>query len=430
MNFKVSIFLLVSIITLCGAQSDTFYLSLDDALKIALKKSPAMTEIKINNRSGVLSLANSVSRILPTPTVSASYAKTKSNHALPTTLTNKTFTGSVGLNQVVFDADVYGNLYKGKLYYDYYRLQAKDVQANLIYSVKASYFNLAKSYNLYEAAQSALKRAEDNYNLSQEKFRLGQITRFDLLRSETFKTQAKLDLLTAEKNLKVSMEDLKGQIGIFDNSVIKPTSTPDIPDLEVNFETLFADILEKNPTLLSSNKYKAISKTSFIQAIANLLPTANLFWQSNYSDSLLPKNITDWKNQDAISYGIKFNFPVFEIKSYLLNIGSSRNELRRANVQLKKAEILLRKNATNAILTFQQAKEQYQYASQNLELNKELLRLAQEQYRLGAISQLDLFNTELNYHTAQNTYISALYDTYTSYAQIEYLLGIIEGGLK
>lgn len=412
------------------AQSDTLYLSLTDALAMARVKSPATQEAKINNRSGLLSLATSISQILPTPTASASYSKTKSNPGLPTTLTNKTFSGSVGLNQVIFDPDVYSNLYKGKLYYDYYHLQAKDIQANLIYSVKVSYFNLAKSYNLFDASQSALKRAEDNYVLAQEKFRLGQITRFDLLRSETFKTQARLDLLTAEKNLKTSLEDLKGQLGIFNNSVIKPISTPDLPELEINFENLFTNILTKNTTLLTSKKYQSISKTSFLQSITKLLPTANLFWQSSYSDTLIPKNITDWKNQDAISYGIKFNFPIFEIKSYLLNIGSSRNELRRANVQLKKTEILLRKNATNAILTFQQTKEQYQYALQNLELNKELLRLAQEQYRLGAISQLDLFNTEINYNTAQNTYYSALYDAYTSYAQIEYLLGIIDSNLK
>jgi len=409
----------------CFGQNDTLYLSLTDALDLAQKKSPSSTEATIDQRSGLLSLTGGISAILPSPSLSASYTKSQGS-ILPTLTESKSYSGSVGLNQVLFSPDVFGNVYKGKLYNDYYRLQAEDVTANLVYSVKVSYFTLAKTYNLYDVAQASLQRAEDNYNLAKEKNRLGQITKFELLRSETFKTQAAIDLLTAQKNLAISMEDLKGQLGVTDNSIIKPNSTPVTPDLEINFETLFSDITRKNPNLMSSKKYKSITKTTFTQSIANLLPSANLFWSSSYSDTSMLKKISDWKDNDVISYGVRLNFPIFEIKSYLLNIGNSRNDLRRANVQLRKAEILLRKNATNAIYTYKEAKERYDYSSKNLELNRELLRLAQEQYRLGAISQLDLFNTEFTFNTAQNTYISALYDTYTSYAQIEYLLGIVD----
>ena len=420
-------FLLVVIIAPCLAQNDTLFLSIDDALNLAWKKSPAKAEASIDKRSGALSLANSIAGILPTPSASISHTTSKTTLAagLPE-LKTKTYAGSVGLNQVLFDPDVFGNVAKGKLYYDYYRLQAKDKSANLVYSVKVSYYTLAKAYNLYDATTSSLRRAEDNYNLAKEKFRLGQITEFELLRSETFKTQAAIDLFTADKNLKVSMEDLRGQIGFEDNTtLIKPITVPTAPDLEINTDALISDIFAKNPTLESSKKYKSIAKTSFFQSIANLIPSVNLFWQSSYSDSLMPKKISDWENNDVISYGVRLNFPIFEIKSYLLNIGNSHNDAKRAKVQLRKAELLLHKNAINAIYSFKEAKERYQYASQNLELNRSLRRLAQEQYRLGAISQLDLFNTELNFNTAQNTYISALYDTYTSYAQIEYLLGII-----
>lgn len=424
-GFLFIFFLLLVIITPCFAQNDTLYLSLDDALNLAWQKSPTKAEASVDKRSGALSLASGIAGILPTPSAQASYGTTKTTlgAGLPE-LKTKTYSGSVGFNQVVFDPYAFGNVAKGKLYYDYYRLQAKDKSANLVYSVKVSYYALAKAYNLYDATTSSLRRAEENYNLAQEKFRLGQITQFELLRSETYKTQAAIDLLTAEKNLKVGVEDLKGQMGLDDNALIKPITTPSAPDLEIDLDKMLSDIFTKNPAIQSSKKFKSIARTSYFQSIANLLPSANLFWQSSYSDSFIPEKISDWKNNDVISYGVRLNFPIFEIKSYLLNIGNTRNETKRADVQLRKAEILLHKTAINAIFSFKESKERYQYASQNLELNRSLLRLAQEQYRLGAISQLDLFNTELNFNTAQNTYFSALFDAYTSYAQIEYLLGI------
>lgn len=423
MNYKLIILLSIIILsTIDFTQADTLYLSLDDALNLAQKQSSTAQEVLIDKRSGALSLASSIAALLPTPTAQASYGKTTiSNSSLPT---DYNYSATVGLNQVVLAPDAFGNVVKGKLYNDYYRLQAKDKSANLIYAVKTSYFNLAKTYHFFQITLTTLERAEKNYNLAKEKNRLKQITDFELLRAETYLTQAQIDLLTAEKNLRVSTEDLKGQIGLQDNLIIKPTFRPSLPSVEIDFNSLLTMINNNNPSLQSSQKYKSIAKTSHIQSIANVLPSASLYWTSTFTDTITPKSKSHWQNKDVISYGLRLNFPVLEIKSYLLNIGNTRNEFRRADLQLKKAETLLQKSALNAIFSYQEAKERYHYAEKNLQLNQTLLKLAQEQYRLGGLSQLDLLNTEIAYTTAQNTYYASLYDAYISYAQIEYLLGI------
>ncbi|MEO0091386.1 MAG: TolC family protein [candidate division WOR-3 bacterium] len=427
LNRKSIIYLvwLLSFISTGNAQSDTLYLSLPEALNLAQKNSPIYLEASIDKNSSWLNLTSNISKVLPTPVASATYTESQNNNLAPFTTKHKTYAGSIGLNQVLFDADAWTGIYKGKLYYDYYQLQAKDKLANLSYSIKLSYFTLGKAYNLYENAVVALKRAEDNYKLAQEKKRLGQINEFELLRSEIYKTQAELDLLTAEKNLKVCTEDLKRQLGIVEKSIIKPTSVPEVPDSEIDFETIFTNILKGNIALKSSKKYKSIGQINLVQAIANLIPSMYLFWKSTYSDSIRPTAVSHWKDNDVISYGVQLNFPVLEIKSYLLGVANARNEIRKSSVLLKKNELLLCNNAINAIFSYQEAKKRLEYAKKNLNLNQELLRLAQKQYRLGGISQLDLLNAEINFNTAQNSYINALYDTYTSYAQIEYLLGII-----
>jgi len=415
---------LVLLTGLSYSQPDTLFLSLEQALQMAKQSSPQIKEASIDKTSGVLSITGSIAQLLPTPTASASYSKNEITiPGLPAN-PNYAYTGTVGLNQVLFSPDVFANVAKGVIYNDYYRLQAQDKLANLVYSLKTSYFNLAKAYQLYAIAQASFERSQNNYLLAQAKNRLQQITDFELLRSETYLAQAELDLLSARKNLLINIEDLKGFIGRVDYEIVKPTTTPSLPEFGIDYEMLLSQIFEHNLTLQSVRKTRAIARTAFAQSIANLLPSANLFWSSTYSDTLMPKKLDTWKNNDVISYGVRFSFPVFEIKSYLLNIGNTRNEKLRAVLQLEKAAILLRKTAVNAIYACQEAQERYNYAQKNLELNRSLLKLAQEQYRLGALSQLDLFNTEIAFTTAQNTYYSALYDAYTSYAQIEYLLGI------
>ncbi|MCX7784803.1 MAG: TolC family protein [candidate division WOR-3 bacterium] len=426
-----TVLFLLSSISLSINPNDTLYLSLSEAIIMGQKYSPIQLEAKVDKSSSWLNLASSISRVLPTPSVSVTYTESQSNNFAPiTTYKYKTYTGSVGLNQVLFDADVLAGVYKGKLYYDYYQLLAKDKIANLSYNIKVSYFTLGKAHNLYENAVIALKRAEDNYKLAQEKYRLGQLNEFELLRSEIYKTQAELDLLNAEKNLKVCMEDLRRQIGIKEGVTIKPTSTPSVPELKIDWETVFVNILKENILLKSSKKYKSINQMNFVQSIANLLPSIYLFGKSTYSDSLRPSTAADWKDKDVISYGIQLNFPFLEIKSYLLTIANAHNEMRRSRIQLKKSELLLCNNAIHAIFSYQEAKKRLEYAEKNLTLNQQLLQMAQKQYRLGGISQLDLFNAEINFNTAQSSYINALYDAYTSYAQIEYLLGISEPEIR
>ncbi len=425
-NSLISVVLsLMFFISLGISQTDTLYLSLSEAISLGKKHSPIRLEANVDQRSGWLNLASNISRILPTPSASVSYTESQNNNRLPFATKSKVYSGSVGLNQVVFDADVLSGVYKGKLYYDYYHLQAKDKIGNLVYSIKVSYFALAKAYNVYEVAVSALKRATENYRFAQEKYHLGQISELELLRSEIYKTQAELDLLTAEKNLKISLEELKKLLGLGSNDIIKPISSPKVLDFELNPEHIFTQILKANLSLKSNKKYKSISQLNLIQAIANLIPSVYLFTTSNYTDSLKPQAISHWKDKDMISFGVQLNFSVFEIKSYMLNIANARNELRRSKVQLKKAELLLVNNAINAIFSYQEAKKRLEYAEKNLSLNQQLLRLAQEQYRLGSINQLDLFNAEVNFSNAQSSYINTLYDNYISYAQIEYLLGII-----
>jgi len=399
--------------------TDTLKLSLDDALKVAMEKSPTRIEAVLDARTGTSKLVRGLTTLLPT--ISASGTYTLTNEPIKT----RTWTGSIGLNQVVFNVDIFGNVVQAKLYNDFYHQKARDETNNLIYNIKSGYFNLTKFYNLYDIAQSSLQRATESYNLMQEKFRLGQISKVDLLRSEAFKTQSSIDLLTAEKNLKITNEDFKGQLGIDKDVLIKPITELTEPTvLEYrDFESLWDEVTENNPSLNVTRKTEKIAKISFIQAIGKILPEVSYYISNNYYDTEIPKSLKDWQDHDETNYGLSFSFPIFELKSLIHNIYDAKLDARKATVQVKKSEIALRKSVMNAFLSFQEAKELYNFAQKNLQLNQELYELAKEQSRLGALSILDLFDVELKLAQAQTTYISSIADTYTSKALLDYLLG-------
>jgi outer membrane protein TolC len=399
--------------------ADTLNLSLDDALKTALANSPTRIEAVLDGRTGTSNLVKGLTALLPTVGVSASYAATRHPYQ------SRTWSGSIGLNQVVFDVDIFGNVVQSKMSNDFYHQKAQDENGNLIYSVKSGYFTLSAAYNLYANAQSALRNASASYDLTQEKFRLGQVSKIDVLRTEAFKSQAQIDLLTAEKNLKIANEDFKGQLGIIKDVLIKPITEFNQPAVLENedFDLLWNEVYKNNAGLNMTRKTEQIARLSFLQAIGKIFPQVSYYIQNEYSDSIIPKNLTGWQSQDITYYGLRFNFPIFELKSLIQNIYDSKLAGRRATVERMKAELTLRKTATDAFLSFQEARQRYDFAQKNLELNQQLYDLAMEQFRLGSLSLLDLFTVELNLSQARTTYITSIADTYTSKALLDYLLG-------
>ncbi|MBM3314105.1 TolC family protein, partial [candidate division WOR-3 bacterium] len=147
------------------------------------------------------------------------------------------------------------------------------------------------------------------------------------------------------------------------------------------------------------------------------------FLSSDYSDSARPKSIRDWTDRDRVTTGIKLSFPLLDPKTYTLDILDAVAAARRAQAQARAARYQLRAAATTALLGYEEARQRYDYAKKNLELNQELFRLAQEQQRLGAISLIDFFSVETALEQAGASYIAALTDTYIQAAQISYLLG-------
>ncbi|MEO0093327.1 MAG: TolC family protein [candidate division WOR-3 bacterium] len=410
---------MIFILALFFISVDTLHLTLDDALKIAKEKSPSRIAAVLDSRTGRSKFIRSVTALLPRIQATANYSVTSQP------ITTRTWTGSIGLNQVVFSVDIFGNLIIGKNTFDYYQQKAKDATNNLVYNIKSGYFNLIKFYNLHTIAQASLRRATESYNLMQEKFRLGQISQIDLLRAEAFMTQAEIDLLTADKNLKVANEDFKGQLGIEKDVLIKPvTELTEPADFEYkDLESIWYEVLENNPSLKVARQTQKIAQLNLWRAIGQMLPEINYYLTNNYSDTVLPKSFCYWQEHDRTTLGFTFNFPILELKSVIHNIYDAQLESQNASVRLKESTIALRKSITSAFLSFQEAKERYNYAQKNLKLNQQLYELAKEQFRLGALSILDLFDIELKLGSAQTTYINALADTHTSKAWLDYLLG-------
>lgn len=426
--------MLCLLLALVGSAPDTLELSLDDALRVALTRSPARTEVSVSRTQSASTLARGVTSLLPTVTGSVGYAKSDAGQdMLPESLragADWSWTGNLTVNQVVFDPSVFAGLAGSIIYSDYYATDARDKQARLVFDVTSDYLGLLKADLLRSAAAKAVARAEENLGLVTEKQKLGAASRIDAMRSQVQKSQADIELLTSDKALAVASERFKSTAGIEEAAFVRPTEQLTEPsDFEISDpDSMLAEVDRRNPGARLLQKSRAIASWNTAAAIGKALPSVSAYWTSSYSDSVFPSGIGQWGDHDAVTYGIQASFPLLDLKSYVLNIVDATNESRRARALARKTALQLRATATGAILGYAESRRRYDYARSNLELNRELYELATEQHRLGSISLLDLLSVETTLAAAEASYIAALCDTYIQAAQVGYLLGETDTG--
>jgi outer membrane protein TolC len=421
--------MLLLLLSLVSAAPDTLELSLGQAIDVALKHSPAATQASVSKVTSGIRVGQGVNALLPSANGALEYGQSTTKTALGDT-TSKGWTGSLTINQVVFDPQVFAGVATSFVNAAYYAYDARNKEAQLIYDVTQGYLGLLGSRLLRDASASALDRANDNLRLNQEKLRLGAASKIDVMRSEVAQSQAKITLLQANNALATANAAFLATAGISDNVTVKPTEAMAEPAPLVvdDPDKLLAEIETSNPSAKLARDANTIATLNTIGTIVQILPSVSVFWRSQYPGSTMPapempKSIKAWDDNDVVTTGIGLNFPLLDLKAFALDIASAINGSRQARAAALSATYQLRAAATTAILSYQETQQRYEYAKANLDLNQELYRLATEQQRLGAISLIDFFSVETALEQANATYITALTDTYVQAAQISYLLG-------
>jgi outer membrane protein TolC len=83
----------------------------------------------------------------------------------------------------------------------------------IILEVTQSCFELEEARKRVLATQESVQQAEENYRVTDEKFKQGMATNTDLLDANTMLTQAKINHITALADYKVALAKLDKVIG-------------------------------------------------------------------------------------------------------------------------------------------------------------------------------------------------------------------------
>lgn len=304
-----------------------------------------------------------------------------------------------------------------------YRAQARQedvtaTRANVLLQVDQAYFAALKARTVLQVAEKTVKTrqlvADQVSTLAKNKLKSG----LDVSFANVDLSQAQLLLVQAQNDLQASFADLSTALGFAEQKTFQLVEEPLPAAPPADLPLLLHQALQNRPELLSQ-QFDVNSAKSYATAERDLwFPTITAVGTAGLTpygaDQLAPR---------YAAAGFNVNVPLFNGHLY----GALRSE---ADSQAQAQQQYLRDLQNRVVRDVQKAWLNSNSAYQRLSLTDELLKgaaqaldLAQERYKLGLSSIIELSQAQLNETQAEIAQAGAKYDYAAQISVLNFQIG-------
>jgi outer membrane protein len=197
-------------------------------------------------------------------------------------------------------------------------------------------------------------------------------------------------------------------------------------------EGYIAEGLEKNPEIRKGEAEVNSQSIQASRAYGVLWPAIGLFFNYNRSNEGFERVYTGWDKNWNISYGVGLRLNIFNGLRDKVQIQKAKLAERNAMETYEENKRNLKARIRQQINDFNSYLEIIEINEDNLESSQEEYRLAEERYRIGSGTQLEVREAQVNLTGAEETLVRAKYGALVTQAMLANSLGMIyvEAGEK
>ena len=399
--------------------------TLQEAIRRAQDVQPTMVQALGTERTAGASRRSAFGAYLPTLTVNASTSKGNTGRTDNTTglfiPPVRSYTGGISANLELFDGfRRIANLRAAGATLDAAGAGVVNQRFQVLLSTKQAFYNALATEDLLRVAQSQVRRAQQQLQISVEKLRAGSATRSDSLRSTVEYGNARIALLQAQANLATAQANLGRQIGV-DAPVraVPDTVFPALPDTGA----LRSQALETAPQVLQAEAQASAARAQVWSARSQYWPTLTVSYSDNRQGTKSPQvplfdNLPD-------SYSWRFGVSWQLLNGFVREQNQVTASVNRDNAEAQAADSRRQVNAqlTQQLAALSTTYEQISIARDNLAAATEDLRVQNERYRVGAATILDLLTSQAALTQAEVNVVQTRFNYLIARAQVEAVVG-------
>lgn len=287
------------------------------------------------------------------------------------------------------------------------RMRAQ-IEQNFSRIIRA-YFDIVQNKKQLNALQQSVTISTDRLKLANDKLAVGKVSKTEFLK-------AQVDLNT-DKSALMKQQNLVQNAKANLNQLLARDLTTDFEvddKIEINKDLKLADLQSKaqtqNTNLMITKKNYQVSAFTINEIKAERLPTVQLRTGYNYNRQTSEAGFLQSSQNIGYHYGAALNLNVF-------NGFSVDKRLQNARLSLKSTDFVLKDSLTKLDLAIQQNYNSYamalqlvQFETENVTVAKSNFDLANEQYKVGVITALELRDAQQNLVLSQTRLSASQYD--------------------
>lgn len=406
----------------CASSVPKGALGLLDVVNLALCNNPQTREVWANYRMQAAQVGVSKANYLPSASLNGSDNRTKIGTAA---IVEKRNVG-VTLSYLLYDfGSRSANLENARqLLAAASATQDSTVQTIFLGAVQV-FYQVQATLAAFDAALESERAARESFAAAEARYNAGSATPADKLQAQTAYSQATLNRISADGNLKNAQGTLANMLGLdADQNVQLATSnTTSIPkDFEGDINDLIEQARGRRPDLLAAAAQVKAAEAGIDAARAAGRPyiSMNAMTEKN--------NIAGIDSHDS-SLGVNLNVPIFSgfAPTYRVRAAEAQTEAKKA--QLERLHLQVALDVWTAYQHLTTATQSLRSTADLLSSAEQSQRVALGRYKAGVGSMLDVLNAQSALAGARQQRIQSTFNWNISRATLAQAMGSLDVSL-
>jgi outer membrane protein len=293
-------------------------------------------------------------------------------------------------------------------------------------NVIAAYFNLLRYQRLLVVAVETRDQAAKELERTETYFRLGSSAKSDVLQQRVRLENTKLDVVIADNTVKKAFADLAFNMNRPMAASFNVDSTVLNTEYAVeNVSALYTEALSVRKDLKSSEHTVDARNKDVTSASANLLPRVDVFAGFNSYNNESPY-IFGAQKSGATTFGYSVSWNIFDRMQSITGRSKAKANARIAEYQLEQARMNVQVEIRQLHNSLVEARERAHVSRETIVQSEEELRLAQERFRVGAGTTLDVIVAQVNLANSRAQEVQAMCDFLIAETMMERAVGRLD----
>jgi outer membrane protein len=258
----------------------------------------------------------------------------------------------------------------------------------VLFGVARAYYDVLRAQAQVGVARDTLRLTQDELKQAQARFRVGEVTKTDVLRAEVEVARAERALITAGNNQELTLTVLARTVGVRGPiKVVEPA--PPLSSGE-RYEQLLDKAYKQRQDLRAQEAAVEVARQRRNLVRARYSPSVGALWQFPKLDS------PTFANRDEFwTLTLNFQVPVFDGGTRELDLLEQEENLAQSQLQFDLLKKDIGVEVRQALLSVETLAATLDTLKKEVNLAQENYNITSKQYRVGLATSLDV-NTALN----------------------------------